>query len=74
MDATPPQTAPIGVFLLDDHEIVSIGVADLIDSEPDIQVLGQAHYAPEPVLALRRLQPEVAPHDVGRDPVNATEV
>ena len=33
---------PIAVFLLDDHEIVRRGVRDLLEAEPDIQVVGEA--------------------------------
>ena len=29
------------VFLLDDHEIVRRGVAELINAEPDLEVIGQ---------------------------------
>ena len=32
----------ISVFLLDDHEIVRRGLADLLESEDDILVVGQA--------------------------------
>lgn len=35
-------TAPIRVFLLDDHEIVRRGIADLLEQEPDIAVVGEA--------------------------------
>ncbi|HUY52643.1 MAG TPA: hypothetical protein VMV92_44230, partial [Streptosporangiaceae bacterium] len=43
----PGQPAPggrdqIGVFLLDDHEIVRMGVRDLLEAEPDITVVGEA--------------------------------
>ncbi|WP_328557311.1 MULTISPECIES: response regulator transcription factor [unclassified Streptomyces] len=31
---------PIRVFLLDDHEVVRRGLTDLLDSEPDISVVG----------------------------------
>ncbi len=40
--------APIRVFLLDDHEVVRRGLRDLLDSEPDISVVG------EPALQRRR--------------------
>ena len=30
----------IGVFLLDDHEIVRRGVRELLETEPDIKVVG----------------------------------
>ena len=32
----------IKVFLVDDHEVVRRGVADLLDEEPDLTVIGQA--------------------------------
>jgi two-component system, NarL family, response regulator DevR len=38
---------PIRVFLLDDHEIVRRGVQDLLEAEPDIEVVGEASTASE---------------------------
>ena len=35
-----PATDPIGVFILDDHEIVRRGVCRLLEAEPDIRVIG----------------------------------
>ncbi|MGO9217754.1 MAG: response regulator transcription factor, partial [Streptosporangiaceae bacterium] len=32
----------IKVFLLDDHEIVRMGVRDLLEAEPGITVIGEA--------------------------------
>lgn len=37
---------PIAVFLLDDHEVVRWGVRDLLEAEPDIQVVGEAGTRP----------------------------
>lgn len=48
----------IRVFLLDDHEIVRRGIADLLQTEPDIIVVGDAGTAAD---ALRRI-PAAAPH------------
>jgi two-component system response regulator DevR len=48
------------IFLLDDHEIVRRGVADLLNSVPDFEVIGEAGSVAE---ALRRLPaaiPDVA--------------
>jgi DNA-binding NarL/FixJ family response regulator len=33
---------PIAVFLLDDHEIVRRGIAQLLEGEEDITVIGEA--------------------------------
>jgi two-component system response regulator DevR len=38
-------TAPISVFLLDDHEIVRRGIADLLEHEDGITVVGEAGVA-----------------------------
>ena len=42
MDEAAKAAGQIGVFLLDDHEIVRRGVHDLLESEPDITVVGEA--------------------------------
>jgi two-component system, NarL family, response regulator DevR len=51
----------ISVFLLDDHEVVRRGVRDLLEAEPDIQVVGTASSALARIPALR---PDVAVLDV----------
>jgi len=40
--ADSPSCRKIGVFLLDDHEIVRRGVRELLEAEPDIRVVGEA--------------------------------
>jgi hypothetical protein len=50
-----PAARQIRVFLLDDHEVVRRGVADLLDAEPDLVVVGEAETAAE---ALRRARPQ----------------
>ncbi len=52
----------ISVFLLDDHEIVRRGIAQLLESEDDIEVVGEAGTAAQalariPALASRRRDP-----------------
>ena len=41
MDESAAVQGKIGVFLLDDHEIVRRGVKDLLEAEPDIVVIGE---------------------------------
>ncbi|SEO83382.1 response regulator [Trujillonella endophytica] len=55
---------PIRVFLLDDHEIVRRGVADLLQSDPGLAVVGEAKTAAEAVARIPALRPDVAILDV----------
>jgi DNA-binding NarL/FixJ family response regulator len=54
----------IGVFLLDDHEIVRRGVKELLESEPDIVVVGEAGTAASALARIPALRPDVAVLDV----------
>jgi two-component system, NarL family, response regulator DevR len=51
---------PIRVFLLDDHEVVRRGVADLLEAEPDIEVVGEAESAAAAARRIPALRPDVA--------------
>ncbi|MEJ7705134.1 MAG: response regulator transcription factor [Geodermatophilaceae bacterium] len=51
---------PIRVFLLDDHEIVRRGIADLLHTEPDITVVGEAGTVAEALRIIPATQPDVA--------------
>ncbi len=62
-----PAGASIRVFLLDDHEIVRRGVKDLLEGEPDIEVVGESGTAEDAVEAISRIRPDVAVLD-GRLP------
>ncbi|WP_327158571.1 response regulator [Streptomyces tubercidicus] len=55
---------PIRVFLLDDHEVVRRGVRDLLDAEPDIEVVGDAGTAGRALARGPALGPDVAVLDV----------
>ncbi|MBA2559662.1 MAG: response regulator transcription factor [Propionibacteriales bacterium] len=52
--------APVKVFLLDDHEIVRRGIADLLGTEPDITVVGEAASAAEAMARIPAVRPDVA--------------
>jgi DNA-binding NarL/FixJ family response regulator len=54
----------IKVFLLDDHEIVRRGVRELLEAEPDIEVIGEAGTASSALARIPALQPDVAVLDV----------
>jgi two-component system response regulator DevR len=48
------------IFLLDDHEIVRRGVADLLNSVPDFEVVGEAGTVAEALRRLPAADPDVA--------------
>jgi two-component system response regulator DevR len=50
----------IRVFLLDDHEIVRRGIADLLQNEADIVVVGEAGTAAEALVRIPATAPQVA--------------
>ncbi|WP_431925244.1 response regulator transcription factor [Nonomuraea jabiensis] len=54
----------IRVFLVDDHEVVRRGVAALLESEDDIEVIGEAGTAESAVARIPALKPDVAVLDV----------
>ncbi|GII06016.1 hypothetical protein Pta02_80240 [Planobispora takensis] len=54
----------IRVFLVDDHEVVRRGVAALLDSEDDIEVVGEAGGAESAIARIPALRPDVAVLDV----------
>ncbi|MDI1454626.1 response regulator transcription factor [Streptomyces sp. ATE26] len=58
------QGSPIPVFLLDDHEVVRRGVRDLLDDEPDIEVIGEAGTVEQALVRIPALRPRVAVLDV----------
>jgi two-component system response regulator DevR len=54
----------IRVFLLDDHEVVRRGVADLLSAEDDIDIVGEASTAEEAIGRILALSPDVCVLDV----------
>lgn len=61
-----PVNAPaqIRVFLLDDHEVVRRGVRDLLESDGDITVIGEASGAAQALARIPAVRPDVAVLDV----------
>jgi two-component system, NarL family, response regulator DevR len=56
-DTTPEK---IRVFLLDDHEIVRRGLTELLESQGDIEVVGESGLAQEATRRIPALRPHVA--------------
>jgi two-component system response regulator DevR len=57
---TPADTEKITVFLLDDHEVVRRGLRDLLESDGDIEVVGESGSAQEAIRRIPALRPDVA--------------
>ncbi|MFJ7912338.1 response regulator [Kitasatospora sp. NPDC096204] len=55
---------PVRVFLLDDHEVVRRGVRDLLEAEPDLEVVGEAGTCAQALARVPALRPDVAVLDV----------
>ncbi len=64
----------IRVFLLDDHPIVREGIRSLLESEPDIEVVGEAGTAAEAMTRVPLARPDVAILDVRLDDSSGVEV
>jgi two-component system, NarL family, response regulator DevR len=60
-------TRAIRVYLLDDHEVVRRGLRDLLESDGDIEVVGESGLAKEATSRIPALRPDVAVLD-GRLP------
>jgi DNA-binding NarL/FixJ family response regulator len=54
----------IGVLIVDDDELVRIGLSAIIGAQPDLTVLGEVDDGSEVASAVRRLRPDVVLMDV----------
>ncbi len=54
----------IRVFLADDHPVVRRGIVDLLETEPDIEVVGEASNGREAVEGVKSLQPDLVLMDL----------
>jgi two-component system response regulator DevR len=64
----------IRVFILDDHEIVRKGVADLVNADPELVVVAEEGSAAAALAAVERSKPHVAVLDVRLADGNGIEV
>lgn len=63
----------IRVLLADDHPILGKGLAMLLECEPDITVVGQAHDGREAIALFRQHQPDVTLMDLRMPEVSGVE-
>ncbi|GAB2727817.1 response regulator [Nocardia thraciensis] len=64
----------IKVFLVDDHEIVRRGLADLLESDPELTVVGEAGDVSQAMARIPALRPDVAVLDVRLPDGNGIEL
>ncbi|AAZ57068.1 response regulator transcription factor [Thermobifida fusca] len=55
---------PIRVFLVDDHDVVRRGITAFLESEGDIEVVGEAATAADAIARIPAVRPDVAVLDV----------
>ncbi|MBF6469723.1 response regulator transcription factor [Nocardia beijingensis] len=64
----------ITVFLVDDHEIVRRGLADLLSGDPELSVVGEAGNVAQALARIPALRPDVAVLDVRLPDGNGIEL
>src|SRR3954447_11527 len=55
-----PVSPPVRVFLVDDHEVVRRGVAEVLEDDPGITVAGEAGSCAEALARVPAVRPDVA--------------
>ncbi len=63
----------IRVFLADDHTVLREATAELVDHQPDMQVVGQAGTGEETLALVRTLRPDVVVMDIAMPRTNGLD-
>ena len=63
----------IRVLIADDHSVVRVGLRTLLESEPDMMVVGQAGNGAEAVAAAQELRPDVVVMDISMPEMDGLE-
>src|SRR5687767_6218242 len=58
------QRLPVRVFLVDDHEVVRRGVAEVLEDDPDLTVVGEAGSVAEALARVPAVRPDVVVLDM----------
>lgn len=64
----------VRVFLVDDHELVRRGLIDLLSSDPELEVIGEAGSVSEAMARIPALRPDVAVLDIRLPDGNGIEL
>ena len=68
-----PGPAPIRVMIVDDHVVVCLGLAGIVNSQPDMSVVAQANSGAEAIELARRHAPDVILMDLRMPEMNGVE-
>ena len=63
-DLTTERTEAVRILIADDHEVVRIGLAALLDRQPGFSVVGEARSGDEAVRLARERRPDVVVMDI----------
>ncbi|MBA2634243.1 MAG: response regulator transcription factor, partial [Chloroflexi bacterium] len=63
-DHARDRTADVRILIADDHEVVRIGLASLLDRQPGFRVVGEARSGDEVVRLARQTRPDVVIMDI----------
>jgi len=68
-----PQKSVIRLLAVDDHKMVREGIVSLLESEPDIEVVGEAKNGKNAIAMAARLRPDVVLMDIEMPDVDGIE-
>lgn len=71
--STPPENEITRVLLVDDHDVVRQGIANLIEKEADIQIVGEAASGETAVDLAHQYQPDVVVMDISLPGISGIE-
>lgn len=63
----------IRILLADDHDLMRRGIRDLVETDPELQVCGEASNGREALELARRLKPDVAVLDLAMPELNGLD-
>jgi two-component system NarL family response regulator len=71
--APPPAVNPIRVMIVDDHAVVCVGLAAILNTQPDMSVVAQANSGLEAVELARKHSPDVILMDLRMPEMSGVE-